>query len=65
MILTLTACLETPVGSATSGQIFEELGATLPTASTEDTEQTRWEVGIHRKVFFALCEKLQQCEEDR
>lgn len=63
LILTLSACSEIPAASETSAAIFRALEQTLPTASRSDTPQTRREIGIHRKVFFELCDDFGDCRE--
>ena len=55
MTLTLTSCFAQPGGFATNRETFYQLNEVLPTASTEDTEQTRLEVGTFRRVFLGLC----------
>ena len=58
LMLTLTACLKAPTASETTNAVFGALGETLPTASRQDTPQTKREIGVHRKVFFDLCAEL-------
>lgn len=62
LISTLTACLSLPTGSETTKAVFQTLGKTLPTASRKDTDQTKKEVAIHRKVFYELCGEFDYCE---
>ena len=57
-MLTLIACSGALTASETTKAVFEELGETLPTASSKDSAQTKYEIGVHRVVFFELCEKL-------
>ena len=56
MILMLSGCLSPQTAlDRTEHEIFVQLNNTLPTASRRDTERTKREVGIHRKVFVDLC----------
>jgi hypothetical protein len=50
------------VGSETTKAVFDTLSKTLPTAISTDDEQTKLEIGIHRKVFIGLCEELGHCQ---
>lgn len=54
----LTSCSTPPAGSETEAEKFRQLRADLPTASRQDTEQTRTEVGRFRALFFALCPEV-------
>lgn len=55
VLATLTGCLRPPVASETNNETFAQLNAVLPTASRQDSEQTRREVGVFRTLFLALC----------
>lgn len=61
LTLILTACSVTQAGPETTKTVLNRLERTLPTASVNDTVQTKLEVGTHRKVFFAICEGLGYC----
>lgn len=58
--MTLTACSNVPAGSETEKEKFRQMSAVLPTASRQDTEQTKREVGVFRALFLALCPEV--CE---
>lgn len=60
-MLTLTACSTPPTGSETSKAILGAWGDTLPTASRNDTPQTKLEIGTNRTVYFELCGKFKAC----
>jgi len=60
-MLTLTGCLRAPTGSETSKAILGAWGETLPTASRDDTAQTKLEIGTNRTVYFELCGKFKAC----
>lgn len=51
----LMSCSEVRVASETNKETFRQLEEVLPTASVNDTEQTKREIGVFRTLFFALC----------